>query len=225
MSTTKRVKGDYTIETVDGQVNFVSNSTVIDGNLTVTGNAVLVGNINADKIFSGTSNVEIPLPNGNVTVGVGGVGNLAVFSTTGVSVAGNITGNYILGNGAFLTGVITSVANINNGTSNINIASPGSNIAVSVGGTPNVAIFATTGEYITGVLSASGNVTGGNIVTGGQVSASGNVTGGNIVTGGQISASGDISGNNRVNLEAIVQAERFELFGVWMPVPCWNIFP
>jgi hypothetical protein len=35
-------------------------------------------------------------------------------------------GNYILGNGALLTGVITSVANINNGNSNVTISGPGS---------------------------------------------------------------------------------------------------
>ena len=113
MSTIKRVSGDYLIKSLNpgDSVMIQDGSTTIDGNLTVTGNAVLVGNINADKIFSGTSNVEIPLPNGNVTVGVGGVGNLAVFSTTGVSVTGNITGNYILGNGSQLTGVAASSAN------------------------------------------------------------------------------------------------------------------
>jgi hypothetical protein len=136
-----------------------------------------------------------------------------------VSAVGNVTGNYILGNGYFLTGVITSVANINNGTSNITVVSSGGNITVGVGGTGNVAVFATTGEYITGLLSASGNVTGGNlltaglisatstitsttnitggnVLTGGQVSATGNVTGGNVLTGGQVSATGNVTGGN-----------------------------
>jgi hypothetical protein len=77
-----------------------------------------------------------------------------------ISATGNITGNYINGNGYFLSGIITSVANINNGTSNVNIASSGANITVSVNGTSNVAVFASTGEYIAGVVSASGNITG-----------------------------------------------------------------
>jgi hypothetical protein len=118
---------------------------------------------------------------GNVTGGnllTGGV----------VSATGNVTGNYVLGNGALLTGVITSVANINSGTSNVTVVSSGGNITVGVGGTGNVAVFATTGEYITGVVSASGNVTGGNVLTAGIISATGNITGGNISATGSILA-------------------------------------
>jgi hypothetical protein len=77
-----------------------------------------------------------------------------------VSAAGNVVGNYILGNGALLTGVITSVANINNGTSNITVVSSGGNITVGVNAVSNVAVFADTGEYITGELSATGNISG-----------------------------------------------------------------
>jgi hypothetical protein len=76
----------------------------IEGNLTVTGNAVLVGNINADKIFNGTTSIEIPVTNGNANVTIGGTANVAVFATTGqfinglisatglISAAGNVTG-------------------------------------------------------------------------------------------------------------------------------------
>jgi hypothetical protein len=48
---------------------------------------------------------------------------------------------------------------------------------VGVGGTANVAVFATTGALVTGLISANGNVTGGNILTGGLISATANVTG------------------------------------------------
>jgi hypothetical protein len=53
-----------------------------------------------------------------------------------ISATGNVSGNYILGNGALLTGVITSVANINDGTSNVTVVSSGGNI--TVGRTSNV---------------------------------------------------------------------------------------
>ena len=46
------------------------------------------------------------------------------------------------------------------------------------------------------MVSVTGNITGGNILTGGLVSATGNVTGGNILTGGLISATGNITGGN-----------------------------
>ena len=45
-------------------------------------------------------------------------------------------------------------------------------------------------------VSVTGNITGGNILTGGLISATGNVTGGNIITGGAISGSSvSVSGN------------------------------
>jgi hypothetical protein len=129
-----------------------------------------------------------------------------VFVGNSISAVGNVTGNYILGNGALLTGVITSVANINNGTSNVTVVSSGGNVTVGVGGTGNVAVFSTIGVEVSGnvtggnlisttsgQISTNGNVTGGNFFTGGLIVATGNVTGGNFVTGGTVSASGNLS--------------------------------
>ena len=163
-----------------GVVSATGNATF--GNITTSGSS---GNISGANVISGTTlSASGNVIGGNVT-------------TAGVvSATGNVQGNYILGNGYFLTGVITSVANINNGTSNVNIASANANVTVSVNGTSNVAVFATTGEYITGVLSASGNVTGGNVLTGGLVSATATITGGNLATGGTASAAGNVTGGN-----------------------------
>ena len=85
MSTVKRVSGDYTLETINAGdvVNLNSPFVNINGNLTVSGNAVLVGNINADKIFNGTTSIEIPVTNGNANVTVGGTSNVVVFAATG----------------------------------------------------------------------------------------------------------------------------------------------
>lgn len=133
MSTVKRVSGEYTIQSIGAgdPINLVSPFVNIDGNLTVTGNAVLVGNINADKIFNGTTSIEIPATNGNANV--------------------------------------------------------------TVGGTANVAVFATTGAFITGLASVTGNVVGGNINTAGQVSATGDVTGANVSVAGNVLISRDAS--------------------------------
>jgi filamentous hemagglutinin len=46
------------------------------------------------------------------------------------------------------------------------------------------------------VLSLSGNITGGNINTGGSVSATANITGGNVLSNGQLSTAGNITGGN-----------------------------
>jgi hypothetical protein len=190
-------------------VNVASHTGAV---VSVSGN-VTGGNLLTGGLISATSTITSAA---NITGG-----NLLTAGL--VSATGNVTGNFILGNGAFLTGVITSVANINNGTSNVSIPVANGNVQISVGGTSNVAVFATTGEYITGLLSVSGNVTGGNILTGGLISAtanvtanngmftnivnvashtgavvsvSGNVTGGNILTVGLISTTGNIAAGN-----------------------------
>ena len=139
--------------------NYMANS-ISSG----TSNVVVNSNANVTISSAGTANVLLVSSTGTVTSGTASVtGNVnsGNFLTGGlISATGNVTGNYILGNGASLTGVITSVANINNGTSNVTVVSSGGNVTVGVGGTSNVAVFATTGEYVTGVVSATGNVTG-----------------------------------------------------------------
>ena len=132
-NTTKRVQGGYTIQLVDGSeaITLDAVNTVITGDLTVTGNAVLTGNINADRIFNGTSNVEIAAPGSNITVAVNGVNDIATFSDAGVDIIGH--------------------------------------------------------------ASASGNVTGANINTTGLASITGNVIGGNLRTAGNILISRDAS--------------------------------
>ena len=105
-------------------------------------------------------------------------------STQFVNVGGNVTGANVLTAGQ---------------------VSAGGNVTVGIGGTSNVAVFATTGEYITGVMSASGNVTGGNVLTGGVVSATGNITGNYILgDGSQLTnlPAGNYSNANVVSLLA-----------------------
>ena len=151
MSTVKRVSGDYTIATINAGdlVTLSSQNVNIVGNLTVTGNAVLVGNINADKIFNGTSSVEIPTINGNITLNPGGVANVIVVSPTGtsftgvVSFAGNVDGaNLNTAGGVYVTGTAGAgnislvngnmlIAYSSNATSNQNIRFQDSNTAVT----------------------------------------------------------------------------------------------
>lgn len=74
---------------------------------------------------------------------------VATFANTGVSVAGNITGNYILGNGAFLTGISgggTPTA-IVNGTSNVTIAASAGNVLFNVNGN-TAGVIGTSSVYL-----------------------------------------------------------------------------
>jgi len=119
MSTYKRVAGDYTIQTLGANtITFAGNvanavTVVVDGNFTVTGNATLEGNISGDKLFNGSTSIEIPVASGNANITVGSVSNVAVFTTTGLDITGNtsISGN-VTGANISTTGLVSAVGNV-----------------------------------------------------------------------------------------------------------------
>ena len=79
--------------------------------------------------------------------------------------SGNITANYFVGNGSLLTGINTTVSNIINGTSNINIATPNGNIVASVNGVNNVLTIASSSVNVSGTLNATAFVGDGSGLT------------------------------------------------------------
>jgi hypothetical protein len=147
-----------------GNLSIVGDAT-ISGNLSVTGNATLSGNILGDRIINGNTSIEIQTPSGNANVSVGGISNVAVFTTTGlnitglvsasgnviggniltvgqISATGNVTGNFFVGNGAFLTGLSAGTSNaIANGATRIDIPVSSGNIAMSVAGQANTVVI------------------------------------------------------------------------------------
>lgn len=126
-----------------------------DGSSTIWGQVTQVGNISVSAISSGTSNVKISDVNGNATTNINGTSNVVVVSSTGqfitgtVSATGNITGDFILGNGSQLTGLPQSYTNA------------------------NVAAFLPT---YTGNISAGNLSVTTAITTPGSISATGNIT-------------------------------------------------
>jgi hypothetical protein len=188
ISTTGNITGAY----------FFGNGSALTG--------VVAGAPNA--IVNGTTNISTTT-NGNANITIGGTSNVVVFSTTGVAVSGttittgnvaggnlvtagqvtatgNITGNFIFGNGSQLTGI--DATGIQNGTSNVRVVSSDGNVATGIGGTSNVVVVATTGQFVTGLISATGNISGGNL----------NVTG-NIVDTGALSILTGSNGNITVS--------------------------
>ena len=118
----------------------------ITGDLSVTGNATLSGNILGDRIQNGTTTIDIQTPNGNANITVSGTSNVAVFSTAGANISGTlgVTGNITGGN-------ILGGANVNATT--------------HTGTTVNV-----SGAITGGSLSVStGNITGGNLLLSGAI--------------------------------------------------------
>jgi hypothetical protein len=63
----------------------------ITGDLSVSGNATLSGNILGDRVTNGTTSFEIQTPSGNANITVGATSNVAVFTTSGLAVAGTVS--------------------------------------------------------------------------------------------------------------------------------------
>jgi hypothetical protein len=125
-----------------------------------------------------TNSGEVP----NANIAISTYANLRVstltatfVNTTGNIVSGgNVTAPYFFGNGSQLSGVITSVTKIINGTSDVTAYS-GGNVAVTVGGTANTILFTnsiTSTSNVTGALRVSGLGgigVGGNLYVGQRV--------------------------------------------------------
>jgi hypothetical protein len=106
-----------------------------------------------------------------------------------ISATGNVTGNFFIGNGSLLTGIVANAAG-----ANTQIQFNSSNV---LGASANLTFNSATSLLtVTGIVSATGNVQAGNVRTVGLMSATGNVTGGNITTAGLITATGNITGAN-----------------------------
>lgn len=155
--------GNVIVPTGAGRFNGPFNeSTTIQG--------VYVGNLNLSPrigFFNGTAAQNWQIDNNfgtfrwytpgvtRMTIDTGG--NLNVPSGNIMS-AGNVTAPYFFGNGSQLSGVITSVTKIINGTSDVTAYS-GGNVAVTVGGTANTVVFTSSNIHVTGSIIPSANVT------------------------------------------------------------------
>jgi hypothetical protein len=75
----------------------------------VTGPTVAnISTITATQIINGTSNVSINTTNGNITMGVAGTSDVVTISNNSLSVVGNVSATYFIGNGSQLTGISAS---------------------------------------------------------------------------------------------------------------------
>ena len=129
----------------------------------------------------------------------------SVGTLSSLSATGNITGQYILGNGSLLTGIITSVASMSNGTSNVTIATSGGNVTTSVNGNSNIFVVTDTGANVNGTLSVSGNTTVGNGTIQGNL-AMGSGTGGSLTGANLLSANyitGTLTTGSQPNITSI----------------------
>lgn len=165
-------------------------------NVTITGNAqsqtitfsVQVGEVAANVISSGTSNVRLASSGGNAVVGVDGTDNVAVFSQTATIFGGNVLPS------ANITQDLGSASQrwkdlwLSNSTiylGNAQISANSTSLILTnpEGGQTTLSGSSTNIQAAT--ISATGNISGGNLATSGNVSclnlsALGNVTAKNI---------------------------------------------
>lgn len=212
--------------TADNVISAVGN--VMTGSYFVGNGAFLTGITSSGStgIANGTSNISIPVASGNIAVSVGGTSNVAQFLTTGVSVTGNVTGSYFIGNGACLTGITATVIGTLSTlsvTGNINTGNLLAIDKVSAAGNVEVGAIITAAGNIYGNLIQGNTISGvgtvetenylgnnlyldgvieagsgpGNIIySKGDVTADGNLIGNNLNVSNVISAAGNITGNN-----------------------------
>jgi hypothetical protein len=194
-----------------------------DGSSTIWAQVTQVGNISLPEIENGTSNVVVDI-NGNIRMGISGTANSVQFTPAGqfltgsLSATGNVTGNYIVGDGSLLTNL--PIPGIYGNTQVAEFLPTYTGNLVSLTG-PVTTTANVTGNYIIGDGSLLTNVNAANVSTSkisngfSQVNipaSSGNVavdisvisnlavfsTGGLSVTG-NVTASGNLAATGTVN--------------------------
>jgi len=201
-----------------------------DGVSTIWGEIAQAGNISVSAINSGSSNVKLSDLNGNATFSINGVSNVVVVAPASVAVngvinaVGNITGDYILGNGSALTGLPVAYTNANVAlflpiyignisAGNINVAN-----AIRTTGTVSATGNITTsgffiGDFVGNIVANITNIPGpgGAVVfnngSGNAAATAGLVfdnSGPNVLTvDGAISATGNIAATGNVSANAL----------------------
>lgn len=209
--------------TVGDAVTFTAgNNIAITGNNTSKTVTIGVTGISLSSIANGTSNVNVISSGGNVTVGVGGTNDIAVFSTGGANVTGYVTAtgnitsaNLQVNNNAVITGNLTVNGNLTYINSNvvtindkfINVANNAATASEANGG--GLGVGPVGSEYATLTYDNAANTWDTNIGISatGIVSATANITGGNLITAGLLSVTGNANvgnlGATNANITAI----------------------
>jgi filamentous hemagglutinin len=181
-----------TANVTGGNISTVGN---VSGNY-ILGNGSLLTGIDATGIQSGTSNVKVSSPNGNVTVTVGGTSNIFVVASAGIYTTGisSVTGTITAGN-LVTGGTVSATGNITGG--NVTLDTAAGNIVahdLSLGGLIS-AVGNITGGNVT-LDTAVGNIVAHDITLAGVASVAGTITGGNLTVGTGTVSIGSLVNNN-----------------------------
>jgi hypothetical protein len=210
ISTTGNINGGNVNATSGVTAATVAATGNVSGGNLVTAGITSTGSLTAATTINATGNIT----GGNVTTaGITSTGSLTASTTinaTGNVSGGNLntggtvnaTGN-INGAGAVFSGNVTAQNFIGNISGNIDAGGANTNIQFN-DGEILAGSAALTFDKTSNAVTASGNITAGNILTGGQVVATGNITGGNLITAGIASVTGNVAGGNLVTVGQVV---------------------
>jgi hypothetical protein len=144
-------------------------------NLTAPDNVALIA---MNYPGGGEGNVLIAVGNNATTVNYwlfDNTGNLTLPTGGALTTTGNVTGNFFIGNGSQLTGIVAAAgSNIANGNSNVSIATANGNVTITAVGNTTMTVTG-TGANITGTLNATGNISGANISATGTLTSTGKI--------------------------------------------------
>jgi len=155
----------YVAGPVDSNVRISNNSittTVINSNLILNPSGIGKVQVNNSVVPAIDDVYDLGSPTqrfNTVYLGSGGFdisGNLVIDGS--IIATANIVANYFIGNGSLLTGINVDTTRIINGNSNIQAYANG-NIAVTVSGVGNTAVFASNLLSINTDVSVDGNLT------------------------------------------------------------------
>lgn len=178
--------------TTYSNANVASYLPTYSGNITAS-NITATGNITANIFVSNT--IQGAVTNANTTITAGTY--TTTFDTAGnVTAQGNVVANYLFGNGAFLTGVVTSGGSSNYANANVAVflSSFGSN-AISTTG--NVTVGNVIGTHYGNAIGTTATYTGNVNVTGYVITSGGfgNITQVDTITANSVVATGNVTVN------------------------------
>ena len=141
---------------------YLSNSTIYLGNSTIQSNATsftLTTPAGGALVFQGNGIVN-SYANANVAGYL--LTNSGNIRAGNVSATGNVTGQYIIGDGGFLSNIVFSgnvaVSQLGNGTTVLRVEGSGGNLTTTVGGVSNVQVTTPAGVDVIGNINATANI-------------------------------------------------------------------
>ena len=148
-----------TTSTLTATGNISGSNISVNGNITAgyfLGNGALLTGLPATY---SNANVAAYLPtySGNISAN-------NITATGRISTTGNVSGQYIFGDGGFLSNITVSsnvaVSQISNGSTVISVAGANGNTITTVNGIANILVSTPEGISVTGNVLATGNVSG-----------------------------------------------------------------